>query len=58
MNPKLIYSIKDIAKMMGISESTIRTWKRDGAMPQELFKKIGGTVFVIKPKFDEWIVTQ
>lgn len=58
MESKFIYTIKDIAKIMSASESTIRTWKRDGAMPQELFKKVGGTLFVIKPKFDEWLVSQ
>lgn len=58
MESKNIYTLKDVSKIMNKSESTIRTWKRVGAMPQELFKKVGGTIFVIKPKFDEWLVSQ
>lgn len=52
-----LMSIKDLAKKMGKPESTIRTWKRRGDIPKDLFKKIGGDVFIKTKKFEEWIET-
>ncbi len=36
-------------------EATIRTWKRREDLPPFIFKKIGGTVYVILNKLVEWI---
>ncbi len=41
-----IMKIKDFAKLMGIPESTIRTWKLRKDIPDNCFKKIGGSVFI------------
>ena len=48
-----ILSIKDFAKLMKKPESTIRTWKLRGDIPQECFLVIGSTIFVIVDKFKE-----
>ena len=50
-----LMSIKDFAKEINKPESTVRTWKRRGDIPQNVFKEIGGTVFVRTDKFKEWI---
>lgn len=36
-------------------ESTIRTWKRQGKLPEYLFKKTGRTVSVREHRIQEWI---
>lgn len=41
-----ILSIKDFAKLIGKPESTVRTWRLRGDIPQDCFLVIGSTVFV------------
>ena len=36
-------------------ESTVRTWKREGKLPDYLFKPVGGCVMVREHRIDEWI---
>lgn len=50
-----LISINDLAKELKKPVSTINTWRRRGDLPQEIFFKIGGTVFVKKAKFQDWI---
>lgn len=50
-----LMSINDLARELKKPVSTINTWRRRGDLPDELFFKIGGTVFVKKTKFQEWI---
>ena len=49
-----LISIKEFAKGLNKPESTIRTWKRRGEIPSEIFKTIGGTVFIRVDKFQQW----
>lgn len=53
-----LMSIKELAKSLGKPESTIRTWKRNGLIPACCFFKIGGSVFVLVNKFNEWVASQ
>ena len=48
-------SIKDFAKELGKSESTVRTWKRRGVLPPFLFKEIGNSVFVRVEQMKQWL---
>ena len=50
-----LISLKDFSKELGKPESTIRTWKRRGELPDDLFKVIGNTIFVRVKKFEEWV---
>jgi len=50
-----LMSINELAKELKKPVSTVNTWRRRGDLPEELFFKIGGTVFVKKIKFQEWI---
>lgn len=48
-----ILSIKEFAKQLGKPESTIRTWKLRGDIPEICFVTIGSTVFVKVNQFME-----
>lgn len=50
-----IMSIKDLAKLMNKSESTIRTWRLRGQIPKDCFKVIGSTVFVKAKEIREFL---
>lgn len=50
-----LISLKNFASILGKPISTIRTWKRRGNLPPQIFVIIGSTVFVKKSEFDEWI---
>lgn len=41
-----IMSLKEFAKAINKPESTVRTWRQRGEIPEHCFKVIGGTVFV------------
>lgn len=38
--------------------NTVKTWKRRGDLPPEIFFKIGGTLYILEDKFDEWVQTK
>lgn len=50
-----IMKIKDFAKQIGIPESTVRTWRRRGEIPEQCFFIIGSTVFVKVEEVRKWI---
>lgn len=50
-----LMTIKEFAKTLGKSESTIRTWKRRGDLPPFLFLKIGGDIFIKTEEFQKLI---
>ena len=50
-----IMKIKDFAKQIGIPESTVRTWRRRGEIPEQCFFIIGSTVFVKVNEFQAFI---
>ncbi len=51
-----LITIKEFAKILKKSESTVRTWKRRGNIPANIFRTIGSTVFVLRSEFDKWIL--
>lgn len=48
-----IISIKEFSKQIGRPESTIRTWRRRGEIPERCFLVIGSTIFVKVDVFKE-----
>ena len=50
-----LITLKELAQALEKSESTIRTWKRRGELPAEIFKEIGGTVYVREERFKNWL---
>ena len=51
-----IMKLKDFAKEIKTPESTIRTWKRRGDIPERCFKIIGTTIYVIVPEMQQWLL--
>ena len=50
-----LMTLKEFAKELGKPESTVRTWKRRGELPSEIFVTIGSSVFVKIELFKDWI---
>lgn len=50
-----LITIQELAKKLDKPVSTVRTWKIRGNIPQDVFFKIGGTVFVKEDKFNQWV---
>lgn len=51
-----LLSIKDASSILGVKESTFRTWITRKQIPVEVIFRIGNTVRIIKPKFENWVV--
>jgi len=49
-----LMKLKDFAKLIGVPESTVRTWKRRDQIPNSCFLIIGSTIFVKVNEFQEW----
>jgi len=50
-----LMTIEDFAKEIQRPINTIKTWKKRGELPEYLFKKIGGCVYIRENKIQEWI---
>ena len=50
-----LISIKKFAEQMDKPLSTIKTWRRRGELPEYLFKKVGGEIFVRTERIKEWV---
>ena len=51
-----LLSIKESADLMRVKESTFRTWINRKQIPESLVFRIGNTVRIIKPKFENWVL--
>lgn len=49
------YTFKEFCTLLKANPNTVKTWKRRGDLPQKLFFKIGGTVYILKDKFEQWV---
>lgn len=43
-----LITVGKLAECLGVPKSTVYSWKRNGNIPKNCFKKIGGTIFVIE----------
>lgn len=50
-----ILNISVFAKLLNKPTSTIYSWRRNGNLPEYIFLKIGGCIFVRKDKFEKFI---
>jgi uncharacterized protein YjcR len=53
-----LIKLDDLAKELQTNVNTVKTWKRRGDIPPEVFHKIGGTVYVKENAFKEWVYGQ
>ena len=47
--------IKDAASILGVKESTFRTWINRKQIPDSCIFRIGNTVRIKKTKFSNWV---
>lgn len=52
---KLI-TFKEFVKRLNANANTVKSWKRRGDLPPEIFFKIGGSLYVLEDKFDDWML--
>lgn len=50
-----IIPIQELAKQLKKPQSTVYSWRRNGNLPESVFLKIGGCIFVKIDKFMEFI---
>lgn len=51
-----LLSIRDAASILSVKESTFRTWINRKQIPDNVIFRIGNTVRIIKPKFENWVI--
>ena len=51
---KLI-TFDEFVKFLKSNSNTVKTWKRRGDLPAKIFLKIGGTIYVLQDKFEQWV---
>lgn len=49
-----LITVGKLAECLGVPKSTVYSWKRNGNIPPNCFKKIGGTIFVIETAITEF----
>ncbi len=50
-----LITFKEFCTLLKAKPSTVKTWRRRKDLPEKLFFKIGGTLYVRKDSFDRWI---
>lgn len=51
-----LITFKEFTKRLKANPNTAKSWKRRGDLPPEIFFKIGGTLYILEDKFNDWIV--
>lgn len=50
-----LITFKEFTKLLKANPNTVKSWKRRGDLPQEIFFKIGGTLYIKEEKFNAWV---
>ncbi len=50
-----LITFKEFCKLIKANPNTVKTWKRRGDLPAKIFFKIGGTLYILQDKFEQWI---
>lgn len=50
-----LITFNEFTKLLKANPNTVKSWKRRGDLPPEIFFKIGGTLYVLEDKFNDWI---
>lgn len=53
-----LITFKEFSKLLKANPNTVKSWKKRGDLPPNIFFKIGGTLYIFQDKFEEWIETQ
>lgn len=50
-----LITFKEFTQLLKANPNTVKTWKRRGDLPAKIFFKIGGTLYILKDKFEQWV---
>ena len=50
-----LITFREFTKLLKANPNTVKSWKRRGDLPQEIFLKIGGTLYIKEDKFNAWV---
>lgn len=53
-----LITFNEFTKRLKANPNTVKSWKRRGDLPPEIFFKIGGTLYILEDKFNDWVVKQ
>ena len=53
-----LITFNEFTKLLKANPNTVKSWKRRGDLPPEIFFKIDGTLYVLEDKFNNWITKQ
>ena len=53
-----LITFNEFTKLLKANPNTVKSWKRRGDLPPEIFFKISGTLYVLEDKFNDWITKQ
>ncbi len=53
-----LITFKEFSKLLKANPNTVKSWKKRGDLPPNIFFKIGGTLYIFQDKFEEWIEAQ
>lgn len=53
-----LITFKEFVKRLKANTNTVKSWKRRGDLPPEIFFKIGGSLYVLEDKFNEWVINR
>ena len=53
-----LITFNEFTNLLKANPNTVKSWKRRGDLPPEIFFKIGGTLYVLEDKFNAWITKQ
>ncbi|MBQ8848352.1 MAG: helix-turn-helix domain-containing protein [Candidatus Gastranaerophilales bacterium] len=50
-----LWTFDEFCKVLKANPNTVKTWKRRKDLPEKIFFKIGGTLYIIKDSFEAWV---
>lgn len=53
-----LLTFKEFANLLKANPNTVKSWKKRGDIPSNIFFKIGGTLYIFQEKFEEWLEAQ
>ena len=52
------WTFNEFCKVLKANPNTVKTWRRRKFLPEKIFFKIGGTLYILKDSFEKWVKEQ
>ena len=52
------WTFDEFCKVLKANPNTAKTWRRRKILPEKIFFKIGGTLYILKDSFEKWVKEQ